>query len=197
MKALRVASLWWQVDSMEEVLELCGFVDSLLQGLVQVTKERWRTESSGLLLQLLCACQRCLSLNGDCRLLLRLMQQLLPSCQQVRHLSLLFLASLYGYQYLTEELTLTVILVRYMTFNILCRICHWMNWWWVWPCSFSKPLQPSRAACLVWVNILLKKLSVIGMLKQILDTQSYECDIYKRLNNMFYSGSVLILIINY
>uniref|UniRef100_A0A3Q3XJJ0 Uncharacterized protein n=1 Tax=Mola mola TaxID=94237 RepID=A0A3Q3XJJ0_MOLML len=56
---------YMQVDSMEAVLELCGFVDSLLQGLFLVTKERWRTESAGLLLQLLCACQRCLKLNGD------------------------------------------------------------------------------------------------------------------------------------
>lgn len=76
--------LCWQVDSMEAVLELCGFVDVLLQSLIQASEEQWRTERTGLLLQLLCACQRCLGLNGDCRPLLCLMQQLLPCCQRVR-----------------------------------------------------------------------------------------------------------------
>ncbi|XP_045921800.1 focadhesin [Micropterus dolomieu] len=71
-----------QVDSVEAVLELCGFVDSLLQGLVLAPEQRWRTERVGLLLQLLCACQRCLKLNGDCRPLLNSLQQLLPACQQ-------------------------------------------------------------------------------------------------------------------
>uniref|UniRef100_A0A3B5A296 Focadhesin n=1 Tax=Stegastes partitus TaxID=144197 RepID=A0A3B5A296_9TELE len=66
-----------QVDSVEAVLELCGFVDALLQGLIGASGERWKTERSGLLLQLLCACQRCLKLNGDCRPLLNLIQQLL------------------------------------------------------------------------------------------------------------------------
>ncbi|XP_076581516.1 focadhesin [Chaetodon auriga] len=71
-----------QVDSVEAVLELCGFVDALLQGLIPASGDRWRTERVGLLLQLLCACQRCLTLNGDCRPLLNLLQQLLPACQQ-------------------------------------------------------------------------------------------------------------------
>nr|XP_033465601.1 focadhesin [Epinephelus lanceolatus] len=71
-----------QVDSVEAVLELCGFVDTLLQGLVPACEERWRTERAGLLLQLLCACHRCLKLNGDCRPLLSLLQQLLHACQQ-------------------------------------------------------------------------------------------------------------------
>ncbi|TMS01998.1 hypothetical protein E3U43_007538 [Larimichthys crocea] len=71
-----------QVDCVEAVLELRGFVEALLQGLVPDSEERWRTERAGLLLQLLCASQRCLSLNGDCRPLLNLIQQLLPTCQQ-------------------------------------------------------------------------------------------------------------------
>lgn len=75
--------LWWQVDSVEAVLELCGFVDALLQGLVAASEEHWRTERVRLLLQLLCACQLCLKLNGDCRPLLNSLQRLLPACQQV------------------------------------------------------------------------------------------------------------------
>ncbi|KAM8747268.1 focadhesin [Acanthopagrus schlegelii] len=71
-----------QVDSVEAVLELCGFISALLQGLVSASEEHWRAERVGLLLQLLCACQRCLSLNGDCRPLLSLLQKLLPVCQQ-------------------------------------------------------------------------------------------------------------------
>lgn len=88
----RRCPLWLQVDSMEAVLELCGFVDALHQSVILASEEHWRTERTGLLLQLLCACQRCLGLNGDCRPLLSLMQQLLPSCQQVR---LLFYQYLY------------------------------------------------------------------------------------------------------
>ncbi|XP_041840691.1 focadhesin isoform X2 [Melanotaenia boesemani] len=71
-----------QLDSMEAVLELCGFVDALLQGLIKASGECWTTERVGLILQLLCACQRCLKLNGDCRPLLGLMQRLLPTCQK-------------------------------------------------------------------------------------------------------------------
>ncbi|XP_035531603.1 focadhesin [Morone saxatilis] len=71
-----------QVDCVEALLELCGFADALLQGLVLASEKRWRNESVGLLLQLLCACQRCLQLNGDCRPFLSLIQQLLPACQQ-------------------------------------------------------------------------------------------------------------------
>ncbi|XP_039996604.1 focadhesin [Xiphias gladius] len=73
---------YMQVDSVEAVLELCGFMDALLQGLVRASEEPWRTERARLLLHLLCACQRCLKLNGDCRPLLNLLQQLLPACQQ-------------------------------------------------------------------------------------------------------------------
>ncbi|XP_056225710.1 focadhesin isoform X1 [Seriola aureovittata] len=73
---------YMQVDSMEAVLELCGFVDTLLRGLVGVSEEQRRTERARLLLHLLCACQRCLQLNGDCRPLLNLLQQLLPAGQQ-------------------------------------------------------------------------------------------------------------------
>ncbi|XP_068443622.1 focadhesin [Clinocottus analis] len=71
-----------QVDSAEAVLELCGFADALLQGLVLAPEERWRAERVGLLLQLLCACQRCLELNGDCRPLLCVLQRLLPVGQE-------------------------------------------------------------------------------------------------------------------
>ncbi|XP_010791126.1 focadhesin-like, partial [Notothenia coriiceps] len=70
-----------QVDSVEAVLEFCGFVDALLQVLVPAP-EQWRSERVGLTLQLLCACRRCLRLNADCRPLLNLLQQLLPACQQ-------------------------------------------------------------------------------------------------------------------
>ena len=89
-KALRLmcCPVWWQVDSVEAVLELCGFISALLQGLVSASEEHWRAERVGLLLQLLCACQRCLSLNGDCRPLLILLQKLLPVCQQVTQQSL-------------------------------------------------------------------------------------------------------------
>uniref|UniRef100_A0A673AJC7 Focadhesin n=1 Tax=Sphaeramia orbicularis TaxID=375764 RepID=A0A673AJC7_9TELE len=61
----------FEVDSVEAVLELRGFVEALLQGLV--SRGQWRRESVELLLQLLCSCQRCLKLNGDCRPLLQLM----------------------------------------------------------------------------------------------------------------------------
>uniref|UniRef100_A0A3Q3R8V0 Uncharacterized protein n=1 Tax=Monopterus albus TaxID=43700 RepID=A0A3Q3R8V0_MONAL len=71
-----------QLDSVEAVLELCAFADLLLQSLLQASAERWRIERARLLLQLLCACQRCLRLNGDCRPLLNLIQQLAPACQQ-------------------------------------------------------------------------------------------------------------------
>ncbi|XP_029381760.1 focadhesin isoform X2 [Echeneis naucrates] len=72
-----------QLDSVEGVLELCGFFDALLQGLVRAPGEHWQTERAKLILHLLCSCQHCLKLNGDCRPLLGLLQQLLPSCQQV------------------------------------------------------------------------------------------------------------------
>uniref|UniRef100_A0A7N8Y4K1 Focadhesin n=1 Tax=Mastacembelus armatus TaxID=205130 RepID=A0A7N8Y4K1_9TELE len=75
-----------QLDSVEAVLELGGFFDALLQGLLQGPTERWRTERARLLLQLLCACQRCLNLNGDCRPLLSLIQQLLPAIEQTLHM---------------------------------------------------------------------------------------------------------------
>lgn len=71
-----------QVDSVEAVLEMQGFVGALLQGLAGTSTEHWKTERAGLLLQLLCACHRCLQLHGDCRPLLELIQQLLPTCQQ-------------------------------------------------------------------------------------------------------------------
>lgn len=78
-----LSSLCQQVDSVVAVLELCGFVDTLLQGLLRASDKHWKTKRAELLLQLLCACRRCLELNGDCRPLLSLIQQLLPACQQV------------------------------------------------------------------------------------------------------------------
>ncbi|KAM9717713.1 focadhesin [Menidia menidia] len=73
---------YMQLDSVEAVLELCGFVETLVQPLTEAPGACWLTERAGLLVQLLCACQRCLQLNGDCRPLLNLMQRLLPTCQQ-------------------------------------------------------------------------------------------------------------------
>ncbi|XP_054608420.1 focadhesin isoform X3 [Dunckerocampus dactyliophorus] len=70
------------VDCVEAVLELHGFVRALLPSLLQRCEEPWRSERVKILLQLLCTCQRCLMLNGDCRPLASLMMQLLPSCQQ-------------------------------------------------------------------------------------------------------------------
>ncbi|CAM9271163.1 unnamed protein product, partial [Lampetra planeri] len=71
------------LDSVEAVLELCGFMDALLLALSVSSDERWRSERVGLLLQLLCACHLGLQLNADCRPLVGLMQGLLPSCQQL------------------------------------------------------------------------------------------------------------------
>ncbi|CAG5915207.1 unnamed protein product [Menidia menidia] len=71
------------LDSVEAVLELCGFVETLVQPLTEAPGACRLTERAGLLVQLLCACRRCLQLNGDCRPLLNLMQRLLPTCRQV------------------------------------------------------------------------------------------------------------------
>ncbi|XP_041635386.1 focadhesin [Cheilinus undulatus] len=71
-----------QVDSVESMLELCGFIDALLQRLLSSSQERWQSEGVTLLLQLLCACQLCLKLNGDCRHLLSSIHQLISACQQ-------------------------------------------------------------------------------------------------------------------
>lgn len=84
---ISVLSLWLQTDTLEAVLELCGFLGSLVPVLVSASGEHWTTERVRLLLQLLCVCELCLSLNGDCRPVVNLMQQLLPSCQQVGHLN--------------------------------------------------------------------------------------------------------------
>lgn len=162
----------WQVDCVEAVLELRGFVEALLQGLVPDSEKRWRTERAGLLLQLLCASQRCLSLNGDCRPLLNLIQQLLPTCQQVTQ------------QLFFDSITFELVMVWNMVFSkldklrlcqyfkhtlcincscavsnsiVICRSCHWTSCWWAWPCSCSRPLQHSRATCSVWVNTHLNK----------------------------------------
>ncbi|XP_030579046.1 focadhesin [Archocentrus centrarchus] len=71
-----------QVDSVEAIMELCAFVGALLEDLIGARGDQWKTERAGMALQLLCACRRCLELNGDCRPLLSLIQQLLPACQQ-------------------------------------------------------------------------------------------------------------------
>uniref|UniRef100_A0A667XPB0 Focadhesin n=1 Tax=Myripristis murdjan TaxID=586833 RepID=A0A667XPB0_9TELE len=73
-----------QVDGVEAVLELHSFIDALLQRLCRASGECWRTERVSLVLQLLCACQLCLKFSGDCRPLLYLIQQFLPTCQEVR-----------------------------------------------------------------------------------------------------------------
>ncbi len=99
---------------MEAVLELCGFVDALLHGLFAASEERWRTERVELLLQLLCACQRCLSLNGDCRPLLSLLQQLLPACQQVEH-------SLFDF-FILMSLSTTSTQEDIMNISVICAV---------------------------------------------------------------------------
>ncbi|KAM8882281.1 focadhesin isoform 1-T1 [Synchiropus picturatus] len=71
-----------QVDSVEAVLELCGFIDALVPHLVGASDEQWRSERVRLVLYLLCASERCLKLNGDCRPLVSFMLRLLPACQQ-------------------------------------------------------------------------------------------------------------------
>lgn len=70
-------------------MELCELVAALLQSPL-VSEERWTKERAELLLQLLRVSHRCLVLNGDCRPPLRLMQQLLPLCRQVRCVVLFF-----------------------------------------------------------------------------------------------------------
>ncbi|XP_051911869.1 focadhesin isoform X2 [Hippocampus zosterae] len=70
------------VDCVETALELHWMVDALLPGLSVKRREAWRSERLRLLLQLLCACQRCLSFSGDCRPLVDLMMELVPTCRQ-------------------------------------------------------------------------------------------------------------------
>ncbi|XP_061768446.1 focadhesin isoform X2 [Nerophis ophidion] len=70
------------VDCVESVLELHGFIHALLPSLSLQCEEPWKSERVGILLQLLCACQHCLVLNGDCRPLVSLMTQLLPACKK-------------------------------------------------------------------------------------------------------------------
>uniref|UniRef100_A0A669B4I4 Focadhesin n=1 Tax=Oreochromis niloticus TaxID=8128 RepID=A0A669B4I4_ORENI len=72
-----LSSLSLQVDSVEAVLELCAFVGALLQDLTGTSGDQWKPEKAVLALQLLCACRRCLELNGDCRPIIGLIQQLL------------------------------------------------------------------------------------------------------------------------
>lgn len=84
--------LWLQVDSLEAVVELCGFLAALLPVLGSAAGEPWRTERTRLLLHLLCLCELCLSVGGDCRPVVGLMLQLLPSCQPVGGLGFISLA---------------------------------------------------------------------------------------------------------
>ncbi|XP_061664812.1 focadhesin isoform X2 [Syngnathoides biaculeatus] len=67
------------VDCVEAVLELHWFVRALLPSLSTKRKEPWTSERARLLIQLLCACQRCLRCNGDCRPLVASMTQLIPT----------------------------------------------------------------------------------------------------------------------
>ncbi|XP_061524967.1 focadhesin isoform X1 [Phycodurus eques] len=70
------------VDCVEAVLELHWFIRALLPSLSKKREEPWTSERGRLLLQLLCASQRCLSFNGDCRPLVGLMTQFIPTCPQ-------------------------------------------------------------------------------------------------------------------
>ncbi|CDQ62411.1 unnamed protein product [Oncorhynchus mykiss] len=65
-----------QVDSVEAVLELRGLVEAMIPALEVAD---WGSERAQLALQLLCACQLSLKLSGDCRPLLQLLHQLLPT----------------------------------------------------------------------------------------------------------------------
>uniref|UniRef100_A0A673VZX7 Focadhesin n=1 Tax=Salmo trutta TaxID=8032 RepID=A0A673VZX7_SALTR len=65
-----------QVDSVEAVLELRGLVEAMIPTLEMAD---WGSERARLALQLLCACQLSLKLSGDCRPLLQLLHQLLPT----------------------------------------------------------------------------------------------------------------------
>lgn len=79
--------MWLQVDSLEAVVELCGFLAALLPVLGSAAGEPWRSERTRLLLHLLCLCELCLGVGGDCGPVVGLMLQLLPSCQPVGDLS--------------------------------------------------------------------------------------------------------------
>ncbi|XP_019714030.1 focadhesin isoform X2 [Hippocampus comes] len=70
------------VDCVETVLELHWMIGALLPSLSVKRREPWRSERLRHLLQLLCACQRCLSFSGDCRPLVGLMTELVPTCRQ-------------------------------------------------------------------------------------------------------------------
>ncbi|XP_075896591.1 focadhesin isoform X2 [Nelusetta ayraudi] len=70
-----------QVDSLEAVVELCGFLAALLPVLASAAGEPCRSERTRLLLHLLCLCELCLRVGGDCGPVVGLMLQLLPSCR--------------------------------------------------------------------------------------------------------------------
>ncbi|XP_077445781.1 focadhesin isoform X2 [Stigmatopora argus] len=70
------------VDKVEDALELDWFIGALLPHLAGEGREPRKGEKIRLLLQLLCACQRCLSFSGDCRPLVGLMTELLPTCRE-------------------------------------------------------------------------------------------------------------------
>lgn len=71
------------METAEAALELCELAAALLRSPL-AWEERWRGERVGLLLHLLGVSRRRLTLQGDCRPPVRLMQQLLPLCRQVR-----------------------------------------------------------------------------------------------------------------
>uniref|UniRef100_A0A673VY63 Focadhesin n=1 Tax=Salmo trutta TaxID=8032 RepID=A0A673VY63_SALTR len=75
-----VRCLYELVDSVEAVLELRGLVEAMIPTLEMAD---WGSERARLALQLLCACQLSLKLSGDCRPLLQLLHQLLPTRTEV------------------------------------------------------------------------------------------------------------------
>ncbi|XP_057711558.1 focadhesin isoform X2 [Corythoichthys intestinalis] len=70
------------MDRVEDALELHWFIRALLPHLAEKSQEPFKSEKVRLLVQLLCACQRCLGFSGDCRPLVGLMGQLIPTCRQ-------------------------------------------------------------------------------------------------------------------
>ncbi|XP_077597799.1 focadhesin [Stigmatopora nigra] len=70
------------VDKVEDALELDWFIGALLPHLAEEGPKPYKDEKIRLLLQLLCACQRCLGFSGDCRPLVCLMTRLLPTCRE-------------------------------------------------------------------------------------------------------------------
>ncbi|KAM9833274.1 focadhesin isoform 2-T2 [Syngnathus typhle] len=70
------------VDDVEAALELQWLISALLPALSEKREDAWTSQRVRLLLQLLCACQSCLSFGGDCRPLVGLMTEIIPTCRQ-------------------------------------------------------------------------------------------------------------------